>query len=66
MSEGVLADSEFSNVQQLWEEICAFDFGYDAYKNGKLRTDNPYLNHLMHIEAWYEGYDYAKNENTFH
>ncbi|WP_291271046.1 peptidoglycan-associated lipoprotein Pal [Geothrix sp.] len=61
---GSLACKPPKTAEQLKQETqAAFNEGYQAFKDGKARTTNPYLNDKENphkMQGWYDGWDKAK------
>jgi peptidoglycan-associated lipoprotein len=61
---GSLACKPPKTAEQIKAETqAAFNEGYQAYKDGKARTANPYMNDKENphkLQGWYDGWDKAK------
>ncbi|BDU69795.1 hypothetical protein GETHOR_18960 [Geothrix oryzae] len=61
---GSLACKPPKTAEQIKQETqAAFNEGYQAFKDGKARTTNPYLNDKENphkMQGWYDGWDKAK------
>ena len=61
---GSLACKPPKTAEQIKQETqAAFNEGYQAFKDGKARTANPYLNDKDNphkLQGWYDGWDKAK------